>query len=68
MYIEIQKDPRTLRLIGRFEIDDAELAHIRYTQFDRLLLKECEESILASDKFLALELMARKIEASEASK
>lgn len=42
--------------------DEMELALLDLSAFDFALLRECDTSLVLSDKLLALEMLARKIE------
>jgi hypothetical protein len=55
-------DPTNLTNTVTIEINDLEMVLLKLDRFDRLLLDECNKSNKISDKLLALECMARRIE------
>jgi hypothetical protein len=58
MQENIERDERIYKL----RVTGAELMRCRLQHFDRLLIAECEASNKVSDKLLALETIARRIE------
>ena len=56
------KDIENLQTIYRLSITHTEFAQVSFNDFDRLLIDECETSDRVSDKLLALEMIARRIE------
>ena len=56
----LDRDERVYKLT----ISNRDMMVVGFQPFDRLLLTECEESSKISDKLLALETIARRIEES----
>lgn len=62
MEIQSSDDALTHDNIFIFKFNRMELLHVKLYPCDRLLFDECEKSNKVSDKLLALELIARRIE------
>ena len=56
------RDEKNQQAIYSLSISDAEYIRPHFDSFDRLLINECETSNKVSDKLLALEMIARKVE------
>lgn len=67
MKLEHQEDACGGRTTWVFSYYTMELESTRLDNFDRALIKECEESDSVADKLLALECIARRIEEQEKS-
>jgi len=62
MKFEHHKHPATNDYHVSLVIEGFELRSVRFTDFDRALFRECEDSESIADKLLALETVARRIE------
>lgn len=65
MKIEIQRADYDDKILVRIEIEGFEYTRAKFSPFDRMLIADCETSEKVSDKLLALETIARKIEESQ---
>jgi hypothetical protein len=57
-----QDDTKLMKQTITIEVFDLDMIGLKLKEDDRLLLEECSNSDKISDKLLALELIARKIE------
>lgn len=62
MKFEQHRHPATNDLYVSLVFEGFELRSVKLTDFDRALLRECEESSSIADRLLAFETMARRIE------
>jgi hypothetical protein len=63
MQENVERDERTYTI----KVQMGELVRANLSRFDRALIAECEASGKVSDKLLALETIARRIEESAAT-
>ena len=63
MKAKLYIDNATGDLLFRIKLTQLDLKTAKLDSWDRFLLDECDESEKISDKLLALEMLARKIEA-----
>ena len=62
MKLTCVRDEMKKQTVYALNISEAEFVRAYYDSFDRLLIDECEISDKVSDKLLALEVVARRIE------
>ena len=62
MKLVVERDPENDLYTARLVIEGYELLETRLTEFDLLLLRECEHSESIADKLLGLETLTRRIE------
>ena len=65
MKLTCTRDAENMRTLYSLSISDPEFVRAYYDKWDKLLIDEVEECGKISDKLLALEVIARKIEGSK---